>query len=85
MNRTLNFYIASGSSQTLTEFPGVRELIKSLQAGEEPRNTARRRDPWLLGKLPRARCLLLEIRKLARMFRGVSALEGSGDKGKTVT
>lgn len=34
MNRMLNFYIASGSSQTLTEFPGVRELIKSLQAGK---------------------------------------------------
>lgn len=28
MNHKLNFYIASGSSQTLTKFPGVQELIK---------------------------------------------------------
>lgn len=49
MNHELNFYIASGSSQTLTKFPGVQELIK----GSEPhtyslgreQNAARRERP----------------------------------------
>lgn len=46
MNHKLNFYIASGSSQTLTKFPGVQELIKgsapnAYGLGEEQRNKAR--------------------------------------------
>lgn len=46
MNHELNFYIASGSSQTLTKFPGVQELIKGLdphayRLGKE-QNEARR-------------------------------------------
>lgn len=30
MNHELNFYIASGSSETLTKFPGVQELIQGF-------------------------------------------------------
>ena len=50
MNHKLNFYIASGSSQTLTKFPGVQELIKgsaphAYGLGEEQRNEAREERP----------------------------------------
>lgn len=50
MNHKLNFYIASGSSQTLTKFPGVQELIKDLalhahRLGEEQQNDAREERP----------------------------------------
>lgn len=50
MNHELNFYIASGSSQTLTKFPGVQELIKgsaphAYGLGEEQRNGAREESP----------------------------------------
>lgn len=46
MNHKLNFYVASGSSQTLTKFPGVQELIKGLTPhayglGEEQQSKAR--------------------------------------------
>lgn len=48
MNHELNFYIASGSSQTLAKSPGVQELIKgsdpcSYRLGKE--NKARRERP----------------------------------------
>lgn len=50
MNHKLNFYIASGSSQTLTKFPGVQELIKGLAPhayglGEAQRNEAGEESP----------------------------------------
>lgn len=50
MNHKLNFYIASGSSQTLTKFPGVQELIKgsaphTYGLGEEQRNEAKEGRP----------------------------------------
>lgn len=50
MNHKLNFYIASGSSQTLTKFPGVQELIKgsaphACGLGEEQRNEGKGEGP----------------------------------------
>ena len=50
MNHKLNFYIASGSSQTVTKFPGVQELIKgsaphAYGLGEEQWNEAREERP----------------------------------------
>lgn len=56
MNHELNFYIASGSSQTLTKFPGVQELIKgsdphSCRLGKE-QNEARREGPTCFWELP---------------------------------
>lgn len=79
MNHELNFYIASGSSQTLTKFPGVQELIKgsdphSYRLGKE-QNEARREGPLCFWGLPYAQSLILGIGKLDRegSFRGQSS------------
>lgn len=50
MNHKLNFYPASGSSQTLTEFPGAEEPTQSSGMSSDTR--ARSWAPHLPGSLP---------------------------------
>lgn len=74
MNHELNFYIASGSSQTLTKFPGVQELIKgsdphAYRLGKE-HNEARRERLVAFQEDTLCQEFVLEIGKLGRDFLG---------------
>jgi len=86
MNHKLNFFIASGSSQTLTKFPGVQELIKGLAPhacglGEEQRNEAREERP--IASWEAALCPWFAFGSWRGFFRGVAALGSSGVAGKS--